>query len=276
MIYFCATPIGNLEDITLRVLRILREVDVIAAEDTRQALKLLSHYGISKKVFSYHHHNKKHVGQRIVDLAKEGKTIAVLSDAGMPGISDPGSELVQLARENDVSYTVLPGPSAVLSALLLSGMDGKRFSFEGFLPRDKKDRKVRLQELKYELRTSIIFEAPHRLIRTLGDLREVIGNRKIAVARELTKIFEEVFVCDIEEAINRFTEREPKGEIVLVLQGANIEGREVFVDVSIKDHIEEYINAGLDKKAAIKQVALERKMAKSQVYRYTIDDNQNK
>lgn len=272
MIYFCATPIGNLEDTTLRVIRILKEVDVIAAEDTRQALKFLNHYGISKRILSYHHHNRMYAGQRIIELAKSGKIIAVLSDAGMPGISDPGSDLVRLARENSIPFTLLPGPSAALSALLLSGMDSSRFVFEGFLPKDKKTRKARMQELKCELRTTIIFEAPHRLIATLEELYEAIGNRQITVARELTKLFEEVFVCDLEEAISRFKQRDPKGEIALVLKGAQIEEKDAFLNISVKKHIESYINAGLDKKEAIKQVALDRKMPKSQVYKYTIDD----
>ncbi len=272
MIYFCATPIGNLEDITLRALRILKEADFIAAEDTRQALKLLNHYGISKKVFSYHHHNRTYAGQKIIELVKSGKTVAVLSDAGMPGISDPGSDLVCLARENDIPFTLLPGPSAVLSALLLSGMDSSRFVFEGFLPRDKKARKDRLLALKSEWRTTIVYEAPHRLIKTLGELHEELGNRKITVARELTKLFEEVFVCELKEAISRFKECTPKGEITLVLQGAQIEEKDAFSNISVKNHIESYINAGLDKKEAIKQVSLDRKMPKSQIYKYTIEE----
>lgn len=192
----------------------------------------------------------------------------------MPGISDPGSDLVCLARENDIPFTLLPGPSAVLSALLLSGMDSSRFVFEGFFPKDKKLRKARLQELKCERRTVIIYEAPHRLIATLEELYEELGNRKIAVAREMTKLFEEVFVCELNEAIDRFKERTPKGEIALVLQGAQTEENDEFSHISVKKHLESYINAGLDKKEAIKQVALDRKIPKSQVYKYTIDEEE--
>jgi 16S rRNA (cytidine1402-2'-O)-methyltransferase len=190
----------------------------------------------------------------------------------MPGISDPGSDLVCLARENDIPFTLLPGPSAALSALLLSGMDSSRFVFEGFLPRDKKSRRARMQALKCEQRTVIIYEAPHRLITTLEELYEELGNGKIAVAREMTKLFEEVFVCDLNEAIDRFKARTPKGEIVIVLQGANMEEKDAFLNVPVKKHIESYINAGLDKKEAIKQVALDRKIPKSQVYKHTIDE----
>jgi len=235
-------------------------------------LKLLNYYGISKKIFSYHHHNRTYAGQKIIELAKSGKIIAVLSDAGMPGISDPGSDLVCLARENSIPFTLLPGPSAALSALLLSGMDSSRFVFEGFFPRDKKARKARMQALNRELRTVIIYEAPHRLIATLEELYEEIGNRKITVAREMTKLFEEVIVSDLVEAISRFKQREPKGEIALVLQGAQIEEKDVFFDIPVKKHIESYMKAGLDKKEAIKLVALDRKMPKSQVYKYAIED----
>lgn len=233
-------------------------------------MKLLNHFGISKKIISYHHHNRIHAGQKIIELAKSGKVIAILSDAGMPGISDPGSELVCLARENGIPVTTLPGPSAVLSALLLSGMDGSRFVFEGFLPKEKKDRKSRLQALKREERTTVIYEAPHRLVATLSELHEELGNRKIAVARELTKFFEEVLVCDLKEAIDVFSQRTPKGEIALVLKGAFMEDINVFLNTPVKKHVEFYIDAGLEKKEAIKQVALDRKMPKSQVYKYMI------
>jgi len=272
LIFFCATPIGNLEDITLRVIRILKEADIIAAEDTRQALKLLNHFGISKNLLSYHHHNRHKAAQRIISLAKEGKSIAVISDSGIPGISDPGSELVILAREKGVEVTLLPGANAALTALVLSGMDTSRFVYEGFMPKDNKDRKKRLQLLKNEQRTTIIYEAPHRLLSTFEDLLQNIGNRKIAIARELTKIYEEVLVVDLENAISHFQKYEPKGEFVLILQGAEISKHDEFQNISIKSHINNYIEGGMDKKEAIKQVAQDRGIPKNEVYKHTIEE----
>ncbi|MFO7295812.1 MAG: 16S rRNA (cytidine(1402)-2'-O)-methyltransferase [Caldicoprobacter sp.] len=272
-LYICATPIGNLEDITLRALRILREVDYIAAEDTRHTLKLLNHYGISKPLISYHEHNQKERGHKIIELLKQGHSVALVSDAGMPGISDPGIPLISLARENGIPVTVLPGPTAAITALVLSGMDTSRFAFEGFLPREKKDREARLEELKCEQRTIILYEAPHRLVATLKDMLDKLGNRKVAVVRELTKIHEEVIILNLEQMLQHFNEHPPKGEIVLILEGCgnqDTQHKDVW-NISIKEHIKQYMAQGFDKKEAIKQVAKARGLPRNEVYKHSID-----
>lgn len=270
-IYLCATPIGNLEDITLRVLRILKEVDYIAAEDTRHTLRLLNHFEISKPLISYHEYNKREAGEKIISLVNEGYNIALASDAGMPGISDPGSDLVSLAHERGVKVTILPGATAGLSALVLSGLDTERFVFEGFLPRVKKDRKIRLEKLMGEERTIILYEAPHRLLTTLGDLLEAFGNRNIAVIRELTKLHEEIIKTDIRESIAHFKDSSPRGEFVLVLEGAAPEpSSKAYEGLTIEQHIREYMEKGFSKKEAIKQVAVDREIPKSEVYSHSI------
>lgn len=270
-IYLCATPIGNLEDITLRALRVLKEVDYIAAEDTRHTLKLLNHYGISKPLLSYHEHNRKEKGEEIAALVESGYDVALVSDAGMPGISDPGEDLVALAHQRSLPITVIPGPTASLSALVLSGLPSGRFAFEGFLPREKKDRKERLKKLKKEERTMIFYEAPHRLLSTLKDLLAELGNRRIVLVRELTKIHEEVLPFFLEEAVAYYENQEPRGEYVLIVDGyREREQEKSFDDLSIKEHIKNYMEAGLSKKEAIKQVAKDRNMAKSEVYKYSI------
>ncbi|MEA4848177.1 MAG: 16S rRNA (cytidine(1402)-2'-O)-methyltransferase [Clostridiaceae bacterium] len=271
-LYLCATPIGNLEDITLRCIRILREADIIAAEDTRQAIKLLNHFEIRKPLISYHEHNKYEKGKDIVELLKTGKNIALVSDAGMPAISDPGEELVKLCIDNDIEIIPLPGPTASLTALIVSGLSTRRFCFEGFLPSNKKDRRERLQKLSTETRTIIIYEAPHRLLDTLGEIMEQLGDRRISVSREITKKFEETIRADISEAINIFKERAVKGEFVLIIEGMNekelidIELKK-WDNISIGEHIEMYLQKGIDKREAIKKVAEDRKLPKKEVYK---------
>lgn len=272
-LYICATPIGNLEDITLRALRILKEVDYIAAEDTRHTLKLLNHYGISKPLISYHEHNQRERGQKIIELLMQGHDVALVSDSGMPGISDPGIPLIDLARQNGIPVTVLPGATASIAALVLSGMDTSRFAFEGFLPREKKDREARLEELKREQRTVIIYEAPHRVLATLRDMLDKLGNRKVAVVREMTKVHEEVIILNIEQMLEHFNEHPPKGEMVLILEGC---GHQDIPDdkawnISIEEHIRQYMAQGFDKKEAVKQVAKVRGLPKSEVYKHSID-----
>ncbi|NLB40917.1 MAG: 16S rRNA (cytidine(1402)-2'-O)-methyltransferase [Clostridiales bacterium] len=270
-LYLIGTPIGNLEDITLRALRILEEVDYIAAEDTRHTLKLLNHYNISKPLISYHEHNKREKGPEIISMVQEGLQIAVVSDAGMPGISDPGADLVILAHEAEVSVTVVPGPSAVLSALVLSGLSTESFVFEGFLSREKKLRQEKLRKLKLEERTIILYEAPHRLRSLLEDMVQVIGNRKISIVRELTKLHEEVLPMSLEEAVQYYQEVVPRGEFVLVIEGhpENLLQKD-FSDISLEDHLRDYISSGFSKKEAVKQVAKDRNLPKSQVYPFSI------
>jgi 16S rRNA (cytidine1402-2'-O)-methyltransferase len=256
----------------LRALRVLKEVDYIAAEDTRHTLKLLNHYGIAKPLISYHQHNERTRSEELIALVKEGNRIALVSDSGMPGISDPGSKLTALAHERGVPVTIVPGPTAGISALVLSGMEASRFVFEGFIPRQKKDRNTRLEELKEEERTIIFYEAPHRLVSTLGDLLKEFGNRKIAVVRELTKIYEEVLLMDLHTALLHFREQPPRGEIVLILEGCKQDRAvEENWSISIQEHIKQYMEEGLNKKEAIRQVAEDRGMPKKQVYKHGID-----
>jgi 16S rRNA (cytidine1402-2'-O)-methyltransferase len=272
MLYFCATPIGNLEDITLRVLRILKEVDYIAAEDTRHTLKLLNHFGISKPLISYHQHNMDVKGKEIIKLIIQGSNIAIVSDAGMPAISDPGFDLVLLARQDDIPITVLPGASAALTGLVLSGICPNRFVFEGFLPKEKKERRQILSSLINEQRTIILYEAPHRLLTTLNDLFEYMGERNIAITRELTKIHEQVLSMNIKEAIAYFQVHRPRGEFVLIIEGAK-QGMDQmeYANISIEDQIVKYMEAGLDKKEAVKQVAKDRKVPKNEIYKHSLN-----
>lgn len=270
-LYLCATPIGNLEDITLRGLRILREADYIAAEDTRHTLKLLNHYDISKPLISYHEHNRREKGPHIISLVQQGYQVALVSDAGMPGISDPGADLVQLAYEAGVTVTIAPGPSAALSALVLSSLSTQRFVFEGFLPRVKKQRQQRIRMLATEERTVIIYEAPHRLTSLLQDMLTELGDRKVSIVRELTKIHEEVLLMSLQKAVDYYQDRNPRGEFVVVLEGVEKEsGQKDFSQISIEDHLKEYLETGLNKKQAVKQVAKDRGIPKSQVYPFSI------
>ncbi len=273
MLYLCATPIGNLEDITLRVLRILEEVDVIAAEDTRQTIKLLNHFDIKTPLISYHEHNKFQKTPVLVKDLLEGKNIALVTDAGTPAISDPGAELALAAYEAGVEVTSLPGASAVVTALTLSGLPTRRFAFEGFLPQDKKERGRVLANLRCSTYTTVFYEAPHRLVKTLEAVAEVIpGERKIAVCKELTKKHENVLQCTLEEAMAYFQENEPKGEFVFALEGADAEELEKeeqkkWEDISLEEHMERYTSQGMDRKEAMKVVAKDRGMTKNQVYK---------
>lgn len=269
----CATPIGNLEDITLRVLNALEAVDYIAAEDTRHTIKLLNHYGIKKPLISYHEHNKHRAGEKILDLVMEGKSVALVSDAGMPGISDPGADIVKQAWDMDITPTVLPGATAFVVALVMSGICTDRFVFEGFLPKKNKDRAERLQKLEREERTIIFYETPHRILNTLEELSHVFGKkRKAAVLRELTKIHEEAVRGTLEEIYQTFDKREIKGEMVIVVEGASsADTISAFDNISIEEHIAKYMEGGLMKKEAIKQVAKDRGIPKSEVYKHSLD-----
>ena len=271
MIYLVATPIGNLEDITMRAVRILGEVDLIAAEDTRQTLKLLNHLNIKKPLVSYYEHNKNTKGGYLVEQLLSGKNIALVSDAGCPGISDPGEDMVKLAIENGIPVTMVPGPAALISGVVLSGLPSGRFAFEGFLPVNKRSRKERILSLKNETRTIVFYEAPHKLIYTLRDLLEGLGNRRVALARELTKLHEEVYRCNLEEAVRKYEAEAPRGEFVLVVEGEDEnalreETAKKWEEMSLKEHFELYAEQGMDKKEAIKKVALDRGISKRDVY----------
>ena len=271
MLYLCATPIGNLEDITCRVLRILKEVDLIAAEDTRNSIKLLNHFEIKTPMTSYHEYNKFDKGRYLVEQMLEGKNIALITDAGTPGISDPGEELVAMCYETGIQVTSLPGAAACITALTLSGLPTRRFAFEAFLPSDKKERAVVLEELKQETRTIILYEAPHRLVKTLEELLEKLGDRKISLCRELTKKHETVFRGSLLEAFSWYKENPPKGECVMVLagrsrQGIDQEARQKWEDMPLEEHMEYYMSQGIDKKEAMKLVAKDRGISKRDVY----------
>ncbi|MCX7884058.1 MAG: 16S rRNA (cytidine(1402)-2'-O)-methyltransferase [Caloramator sp.] len=276
IIYLVATPIGNLEDISIRALNTLKSVDLIAAEDTRQTLKLLNHFEIKKPLISYHEHNKIESGEKIIKEVLDGKDIALVTDAGTPGISDPGEGLVKLAVENNIPVYLIPGPAALIYGLVVSGISTARFVFEGFLPTDKKGRRERLLNLLDEERTIIFYEAPHKLIRTLEDLYSNFGDRRIALCRELTKKYEETIRCTLSEAIEIYKEKKPLGEYVIVLEGKSkkeieMEKMKEFEKMSLEEHIMMYINEGLSKKDAVKRVAKERNLPKSEVYKYSID-----
>ncbi|NLJ90853.1 MAG: 16S rRNA (cytidine(1402)-2'-O)-methyltransferase [Clostridiales bacterium] len=275
-LYICATPIGNLEDITLRVLNTLKEVDLIAAEDTRHSLRLLRHYDIKTPLTSYHKFNKISKGPALILKLKEGNNIALITDAGTPAISDPGEDLVRLAYENGIRVYSLPGPTACITALTLSGLKTRRFSFEAFLPSDNKQRLRVLEELKNESRTIILYEAPHRLLKTLNQLHEYLGDRKITILRELTKKFEEVNQTSLKEAIDKYKKEEAKGEIVLVIEGKSWEelddeSQAAWSSLSIKEHMEFYENQGIDRKEAMKKVAKDRGVSKRDIYNELLD-----
>lgn len=272
-LYICPTPIGNLEDITYRTLKILNEVDLIAAEDTRHSVKLLNHFEISKPLTSYFEHNKDSKGIYLINKLLEGENIALISDAGMPGISDPGEDLIKLAIENNIEIDVLPGATAFVVALVGSGMNTHKFVFEGFLDRDKKIRRSRLEEIKEEERTMIFYESPHRLKDTLKDMLKVLGNRKISVNRELTKKYQEIVREDIETVINIFSEKEAKGEFVLIVDG--FKGQKTLVNdysnLDEREYVEALLQDGMSKKDAIKVVCKERKLKKDVVYKQVLD-----
>lgn len=273
-LYLVPTPIGNLKDITLRALEILQEADVIAAEDTRQTLKLLNHFEIKKSLISYHKFNEQNKSDKIIELLLEGKKVALVSDAGTPGISDPGSVIVQRCIEKNLEFEVLPGATAITTALVYSGLDTTKFLFRGFLPRENKERKSITDELLQSQETLIFYEAPHRLVDTLSFLFDTFGNRRIAVCRELTKLYEEIYRGNLSQAMQHFEEKKPRGEFVLVLEGKKIEDikeeqRETWINLSIEEHIIKYINDGMNKKEAIKLVAKERELPKSEVYKFS-------
>ena len=270
-LYLCATPIGNLEDITFRVLRTLKEVDLIGAEDTRHSIKLLNHFRIKTPMTSYHEYNKVEKAKYLVSLLQEGKNIALITDAGTPGISDPGEELVRQCYEAGIEVSSLPGPAACITALTMSGMATRRFAFEAFLPSDKKERAMVLAELAEETRTIVLYEAPHHLLRTLEELREQIGNRKITICRELTKKYEEAKQSFIDDMIDHYSLNEPKGEFVLVIEGKSFdekvkEEQESWLELTIAEHLDYYVNRGMNKKEAMKQVAKDRGISKRDVY----------
>lgn len=273
-LYLVPTPIGNLKDITLRALETLKEVDIIAAEDTRQTLKLLNHFEIKKSLISYHKFNEQNKSDKIIEILMEGKNVAVVSDAGTPGISDPGSVIVERCIEENIEFEVLPGATAITTALVYSGLDTTKFLFRGFLPREKKERKNVTSELLQSQETIIFYEAPHRLLDTLTFLLETFGNRRIAVCRELTKMYEQIYRGTLKEAVEYFIENRPRGEFVLVLEGKKLEEikeeqRESWIDLSIEEHIIKYVNDGMNKKEAIKLVAKERELPKSEVYKFS-------
>lgn len=270
-LYLVATPIGNLEDMTLRAIRILGEADLIAAEDTRQTLKLLNHLGLKKTLVSYYEHNKVEKGNYLIGQLLEGKNIALVSDAGTPGISDPGEDLVRLAIEQDIPVTAVPGPAALITALVVSGLPSGRFVFEGFLPMNKRSRAERIQSIREETRTLVFYEAPHKLPYTLKDLRAVLGNRRIVLARELTKKFEEFIRCTLDEAIERYENESPRGEYVLMVEGADAgeleEAKRLhWEEMSLEEHVQMYMAQGMDKKEAMKKVADDRGISKRDVY----------
>lgn len=276
-LYLCATPIGNLEDITLRVLRILKEVDLIAAEDTRNSIKLLNHFQISTPMTSYHEHNKIEKGQKLVEKMLGGKQIALITDAGTPGISDPGEELVRMCYEAGLEVTSLPGPAACVTALTLSGMPTRRFAFEAFLPMDKKERRRVLEELTGETRTIVLYEAPHRLTRTLRELRDSLGDRKATLCRELTKRYESTFLSSLEELCSYYQEQDPKGECVLVIEGKSVlekeeEDRGKWMELSVEEHMAFYEGQGIQRKEAMKRVAKDRGTSKREIYQRLLTD----
>lgn len=267
-LYLVSTPIGNLEDITFRAIRILKEVDIIAAEDTRQTLKLLNHFEIKNTLTSYFRHNEDKKGEYIVSQLLEGKNIALVSDAGTPAISDPGEELVRMAIESGVTIVPIPGAVAATSALIVSGLPTGRFVFEGFMPMHKKNRRERLMELKNEMRTMIFYEAPHKIKYTLKDMYEVWGDREVSLAREMTKIHEEVIRGKLSQIIEKFEKEPPRGEFVIIIDGSKEE--KVLVDfwekMNIIEHVDYYINQGMKNMDAMKKVATDRSMTKREIY----------
>lgn len=274
-LFLCATPIGNLQDMTPRVIETLEMVDFIAAEDTRNSIKLLNHFAIKTPMTSYHEYNKVEKAKYLIEQMLAGKNVALITDAGTPAISDPGEVLVAMCYEAGVTVTSLPGPAACITALTLSGLSTRRFCFEGFLPADKKEKKDILEDLKKESRTIILYEAPHHLIRTLEELYGCLGNRRITLCRELTKRFETIIPTTLEEALLRYKTEEPRGEYVLVLEGKSLqefkkEQEADWQDTSIEEHMAIYEGQGMDHKEAMKQVAKDRGISKREVYQYLL------
>ena len=275
-LYLVPTPIGNLKDITLRALEVLQNVDIIAAEDTRQSLKLLNHFNIKKTIISYHMHNEQGKSENIINQVKEGKNIAIISDAGSPGISDPGSVIVSKCIEQNIEFVVLPGATAITTALVYSGLDTTKFIFRGFLPRENKERKPIIDDLINRSETLIFYEAPHRLLNTLEFLYENVGNRKISMCRELTKLYEEIIRLNLEEAIEYYKNNSPRGEYVLVIEGKSQEAidkdeKAKWDMMTVEEHIQKYMADGINKKDAMKKVAKDRHTPKSEIYKHSLN-----
>ena len=279
-LYLCATPIGNLEDMTFRAVRILQEVDLIAAEDTRNSIKLLNHFEIKTPMTSYHEYNKIEKAHYLIARMQEGKNVALITDAGTPGISDPGEDLVRLAYEAGIEVTSLPGACACITALTLSGLPTRRFCFEAFLPTDKKERQEIFEELKTETRTIILYEAPHRLIKTLKELLITLGDRRITLCRELTKRHETAFATTLQGALEFYDTQEPKGECVIVMEGRSRqqmqeEKQQVWAQMELSQHMDLYLNQGMDQKEAMKAVAKDRGIGKRDVYSRLLESKEN-
>ena len=276
ILYLVATPIGNLEDMTYRAVRILSEADIIAAEDTRNSIKLLNHFEISTPMTSYHEYNKIDKGHTLIEKLLEGQNIALITDAGTPAISDPGEELVKMAHEAGITVTSLPGACACITALTVSGLATRRFAFEAFLPTDKKERKNILDVLKNETRTIILYEAPHHLIKTLEELLETLGDRRATICRELTKKHETIFLTTLQDALAFYRGNEPNGECVILIEGRSFgelkeESRAEWQKLSIEEHINMYIDQGMDKKEAMKAAAKDRGVSKQEIYKALLD-----
>lgn len=280
ILYLCATPIGNLEDMTFRAVRVLKEVDVIAAEDTRNSIRLLNHFDIHTPMTSYHEYNRIDKGKKLVERLLSGENVALITDAGTPGISDPGEELVRMCREAGIPVTSLPGAAACITALTVSGLSTRRFAFEAFLPAEKKERREILEELAGETRTIVLYEAPHRLVRTLKELAEHLGgDRRLAVCRELTKKHETVWQSTLEEAGNHYAEQAPRGECVLVIEGKSrreiLRSRqEAWEEMTVSEHMEYYTGQGMDRKEAMKQVARDRRTGKRDIYKALLSEEE--
>ena len=277
-LYLCATPVGNLEDMSFRAVRMLKEADLIAAEDTRNSIRLLNHFDIHTPLTSYHEYNRIEKAQTLVRKMQQGETVALITDAGTPGISDPGEDLVRLCLEEGIAVHAVPGACACILALIVSGLPTRRFCFEAFLPTEKKERAQILEELREETRTIVLYEAPHRLVRTLEQLRDTLGDRKITLCRELTKIHETVTVTTISEALAGFETQPPRGEYVLVLEGVSRSLRmeqeqAAWQELSVKEHMKLYEGQGMDRKDAMKAVARDRGVGKRDIYRELLEED---
>ena len=275
-LYLCATPIGNLEDMTFRCVRVLKEVDLIAAEDTRNSIKLLNHFDICTPMTSYHEYNKIEKGKKLIERLKKGEDIALITDAGTPGISDPGEEMVRMCHEEGITVTAVPGAAACITALTISGLPTRRFAFEAFLPSDKKEKQHIFKEIQDETRTMVFYEAPHRLLKTLKELKDVLGNRKAAVVRELTKRHETVFLASLDDAIFHYEEQKPQGECVIVIEGRDQkelkrEEQKAWGEMPLHEHMELYLSKGMSKKEAMKQVAKDRGVGKREIYQALLE-----
>ncbi len=276
-LYLCATPIGNLKDMTPRVVETLQTVDLIAAEDTRNSIKLLNHFDIHTPMTSYHEYNKVEKAAALIEQMRQGKNVALITDAGTPAVSDPGEVLVQKCQEAGIVVTSLPGAAACITALILSGLSTRRFCFEGFLPADKKEKKAVLEDLQKESRTIVLYEAPHHLQRTLTELYEALGERRVTLCRELTKKFEEITPTTLETARDLFETQQPRGEYVLVVEGKSLsefrrEQEQNWQEISIEAHMAQYEAQGIERKEAMKRVAKDRGISKREVYQHLLKE----